>query len=361
MDATDAISPALVGAIVDGDADPHLLYGRDVAAATFHGITWDLHDLVTADRMPARPLARRWLAHLRTASLSESMKNATTASAVAEALNQGGVSALVYKGTALAAQSRGDWRGRDSQDVDILVAPEQVAAAHHVLTELNYARRDGQLGPPSRTMRYYECERTYDGAMATVDLHWRIDAAPGYLGLSFQELWSARERLEVDGLQVWTPGQVDALLISAVHGTRERWVRLRWALDAARQFSRLQGPQWSILAERSKRGAARSLHLALAIVQECGVSGLPWQASPRAATTARAFLEHGIAVGYGRAEYATTDSTSAWERRRGRAEVAPGLTVAIDDLTRAAVRQFLGSADLSLLPFRARPHSSPDP
>lgn len=359
MDTVDAINPAIVGAVVTGAADPNLLLGRDVAAATFHGIVWDIHKMVVEDRMPARPLARRWLAQLRGASLDESMKNATTATTVAAALDAGGVAALVYKGTALVAQTLGDWRGRDSQDVDILVAPEQVTAAHHILMDLNYVRRDGQLGPPSRSMRYYECERTYEGHMAPVDLHWRVDAAPGFLGLSFQELWDARERVAVEGLQVWTPGQVDALLISAVHGTRERWVRLRWALDVARQFRRLEGPQWSILAERSQRGAAKSLHLALAIVQQCGVEGLPWQASQRAAATAQAFLAHGIAVGYGRVEYVKAGTTSAWERRQGRVEVAPRLTVALDDLSRAALRQFLGSSDLSLVPFRGRAHSSP--
>ena len=354
MDATDAIEPAIVGAIVAEQPYPHLVRGKDVAAAVYHGLVWDLYRMVGLGRVEAVPPAQVWLSQLRAAHLVASMQNAATSTTVASALEAAGVQALVYKGTALAAQTTGDWKGRSSQDVDVLVAPQQVTAAHEILVGLNFARRDGKPGPPSWPLRYYECERTYDGALTTVDLHWRIDAAPGFLGLSFGELWSARQRVSAEGLRVWTPGPVDVVLITAVHGTRERWARLRWALDAAAQLGQLEVGHWSALAERSRRGAAKSLHLMLAVVEECGVTGLPWQASTRARLTAESFLRHAVEVGYGRADLAATTSSSAWERRRGRADVAPRVGVQLDDLSRAAVRQVLGSAELSLLPFRSR-------
>lgn len=324
----------------------------DLPALVHHGLAAETARLLRArpGEAPAELEAR--LGTLARQSVVAGMQVVATASRVADVLQQAGVDALVYKGPALAVLSVGEWSARSSVDVDVLVDARALAATHRALRAAGLRRADGVDGPPGRLTRYMECERSYRGLPSTIDLHWRVDSTPGYLDIAFPDLWARRTRVSHQGLEAWTPGPADALLITLVHGARSRWARLKWALDAVRQFERLVPEDWALARRLSERGARRALDLGLAVAEHCGAHALPEAPSAWARVLAARWLAEAVACAELSAEGLSPGA--ALGRRAERWHVADGLPTALDGLLRALLRQALGDQGKSVLWWRAR-------
>jgi Uncharacterised nucleotidyltransferase len=104
---------------------------------------------------------------------------------VTRALDAAAIPSIVLKGPTIARWLYGRSDPRGYSDSDLLVAPEQVAAAEAVLTDLGYARRYDIEGLPDWWLEHaHEWWRERDGVW--VDLH---DALPG-VGLDNGAAWS---------------------------------------------------------------------------------------------------------------------------------------------------------------------------
>lgn len=89
------------------------------------------------------------------------------------ALNVAGVEGVLLKGASLADWLYDDGTVRSYSDVDMLVAPDQVAAAERVLGELGFEA--GESLAPAETPHARPWQRARDAAV--LDLHWTLPGA----------------------------------------------------------------------------------------------------------------------------------------------------------------------------------------
>jgi hypothetical protein len=152
-----------------------------------------------------------------------------------EALEARGVRPLAFKGVVLSRILYGETGFRDSEDTDLLVAPEELPRANEALASLGYRPL---VAIPERSTALFRRKGHQvpwaDGTGAVVDLHWSL--APPYDDVRFEEA-GARERsvrVDIGGRAVTTLGDEDLLVYLCYHGCKSLWARLGWAADVAR-------------------------------------------------------------------------------------------------------------------------------
>lgn len=329
------LSPSVVGDIAHGTLAFVDLSEDDARALIRHDLAYPVCATidVQGSSIPAESDAL-----LRTAARLQALRSvsvAATATSTTKLLTDAGVRCIVYKGPALAVQTTGTFVGRGSADVDVLVDGRDTHTTDRALRSAGCVSRAGYKGAPSRWERYHRPERAYSGLPVTVDLHWRVDSAPGYFKSTFARAWLRGERLDLDGLQVMTFDRVDALLATAAHGAKERWWRWFWALDAVRQVEQLDEDLWPVARARSvESGTSRALDLCLAVAAECGAR-MPAGVEPSAGMVdiARAWFAHSSG-----ATPVEWSNAAALSRRKARWIIADSRRTAIDGFARAAAR-----------------------
>lgn len=184
---------------------------------------------------------------------------------------EAGIQVLAYKGSALSLQTTHSLTGRAPGDVDLLIRREDVAEVHTRLALLGWLP-DRQKLPAMGQRGWWAtqritCETTYRGTGPSVDLHWRLDPTQRNCNASFDELWERQRTVSGSGVELITLGLTDSLLLTAVHGTRERWMFGRQIVDATRQLAAWDGC-WDDLVRRAEDiGAKRSLGLAIGMAR----------------------------------------------------------------------------------------------
>ncbi len=328
------LTASLVGNIAHGAFDPSGMSGQDAADIVRHELAFATCASVDGQGLPPTSVPEV----LRTAAHRQAMRSiAVSASATraAAVLDAAGVRSLAIKGPALAVQTTGSWLGRGSADIDVLISPADCAPADLALRDAGCWSRAGYAGPPGRWERFHRGERVYLGLPATIDLHWRVDSGPGYFSTSFDDLWSRREAVEHDGLDVQSLDRVDALLVTAEHGAKERWVRWFWALDAVRQVEQLDPSLWPEVARRATiAGCVRAVDQCLGVALACGAR-LPEGIRPTASmeAAAAALLEASAA-----APSVEWSRRAALARRRQRWSMADRPAAATGSLARSVAR-----------------------
>jgi hypothetical protein len=157
-----------------------------------------------------------------------------------------GVGVIAVKGQALAVQTAGRADARGPGDVDLLVDPAQLVAAHRLLAASGWRPREGgQVDPGTWAWRHltrWGNALTYAGEAADVDLHWRLDRMPD-AHPPFGVLRARSEPVALGTSSVATLSRYDALRHLATH--REGWIWLRTLVDLrrlARSETALDGP-----------------------------------------------------------------------------------------------------------------------
>lgn len=205
-----------------------------------------------------------WLKGSAKATVAPLLRNAGSVSHVHEAFQAAGVQALNLKGVTLSLRTTGRLDGRISTDLDVLVAPESVAAAELALQGLGYtpcgARSHPFGGPHPRWAARTGHHVAYTHpSYTTVELHWEI-SQPGLLPWRFDHLWRRRQLIDIGAVPVPALGDVDELVYCGVHGSVHRYVRLAWLLDFVRLLRRFGHPGLDgAIATASSVGVLRSL------------------------------------------------------------------------------------------------------
>jgi hypothetical protein len=180
---------------------------------------------------------RSWHDRVRPLLMLQALETTRSVAVLADA----GVPALAVKGLALAVLSAGRVDARGAGDVDLLIAPEDLAAAHRALTAAGWSLEEGGRVEPGtwafRHVNRWGNALTYRGNGAPVDLHWRLEVTPGAYP-SARELWSRRVEVSLGTGTVPTLGAADALRHSAGH--REGWYLQRTLVDL-RRLARVEG------------------------------------------------------------------------------------------------------------------------
>lgn len=149
-----------------------------------------------------------------------------------------GLRVLTLKGPVLSAQIHGDFSWRQSTDLDLVVSPEDVAAADQLLRARGYERLipTADISPAQQARYLRRCPHYthyHHQRRIGVELHWRLLSNPGFLPLPFEELYAARQTVRVNQTGFATLSPVHLALHLCCHGAHHEWERLAWVYDLA--------------------------------------------------------------------------------------------------------------------------------
>ncbi|NJN65178.1 MAG: nucleotidyltransferase family protein, partial [Acidobacteria bacterium] len=124
--------------------------------------------------------------------------------AVADALRQGGLSFLVFKGVPLAATLYGDPVWRPAADVDLLVRPDDVDAASRIMTALGFTT---EWSAWYRRHHFHLIWKREDASLpsAVVELHWDLTAPTCGVRFPLDSWWRNARPMRVGNLELPVP------------------------------------------------------------------------------------------------------------------------------------------------------------
>jgi len=184
---------------------------------------------------------------------------------IIEKFRDQGVRVLVLRGPALAFSLYPDPAMRPSGDLDLLVLPEQVVQARHILESLGYKCLAKRF-EVARDFFREECfiHQNNPGNKFPVDLHWvHWELHPFFKGsenVDIEDLFQRAWKVETPTLAFETLHPVDYLIHSAIHLVmiHKNEMRLSWIYDTALLAQHLKVPNdWQTLQERSVAWKAR--------------------------------------------------------------------------------------------------------
>lgn len=176
-------------------------------------------------------------------------------------LHNEGVPTLAFKGPALAMAIYGDLALRHFQDLDLLIRRDHLRKAVDTMSGHGF-QITPQFSRPQMTPYWFRPENPRHVAVSEeiafrapdrsyfVDLHWQ-------LGHDFwrpfspdtEKMW---ERTEIHSLshgKVTAPCREDLFLALCYHGTKHRWLSLKWLVDIAELLRTAETLDWSRVEE----------------------------------------------------------------------------------------------------------------
>jgi hypothetical protein len=196
--------------------------------------------------------------------------------AVLAALRAAGVTALAIKGPVSAALAYGDLGLRAFADLDLLVAPADVAAAAACLEARGYLPRFAL--PPAWRARLVrsDSELLFEGPGGgrPVDLHWSLLPRGYSFTPAADGVFARRRTVRIGPDHVPTLAVEPTLLFLLLHGIKHDWRSLAWLCDVAELVRRHPGLDWdAVAAWSSESGRRRLIDVGLALAH--GLLGAP--------------------------------------------------------------------------------------
>jgi hypothetical protein len=197
-------------------------------------------------------------------------------------LENEGVPVLAFKGPSLAMAVYGGLSLRQCEDLDLVIHKEDLAKAVHLMTGWGFRAiptpRRPQIIPyrcrpenPRDVARGQEIPFCAPDSSYYADVHWQLgDIYWRPLSPDVEKLWERAERQDLPQGSVSTLCREDLFLALCAHGTRHRWLCLKWLVDIA-ELLRKAGPlDWSRIEEmiRVRPGAAASASVAIILVRD---------------------------------------------------------------------------------------------
>ena len=178
------------------------------------------------------------------------------------------ISAVPFKGPALAGAAYGNLAFRDFGDLDILVRRRDVPAAREILLSAG-------LSPYRRlSERQEELHLRHESAFEflgnnglVVELHWELTSWRSFFPLDPESLWTRLEPVTVAGRTLYTLPANELLLYLCAHGAKHQWQRLQWVCDIA-EYCQARDWPWTEILNRSASFGVRRLTLVAFSVAE---------------------------------------------------------------------------------------------
>ncbi len=195
------------------------------------------------------------MAAKQSASMMDTVKGLLVdqvAGQVVDALHQREVRPILLKGASFARWLYGDGGARPYSDVDLLVAPDQLATASEVLAGLGYVLRCPEAAPGEQAAHATNWDRPKS---PTIDLHNTMSARIGVGPAQCWELIAAQALPAVVG---GTPVEVLAPEAMALHVVLHAEVGKAKTLDdLGRALARLSLAEWQATLEMAQALDAR--------------------------------------------------------------------------------------------------------
>ncbi len=203
------------------------------------------HRLPVPERAALPPAVREHLTESARQTGRHALIRAAELVRIARLFGAAGIPFLSVKGPLLARFLYGDVGGRHAGDLDLLIAPDNLAQADAVLRAAGCRRSQPDFDLTPRQWREYqrlkhEFEYFNDTTGVRIEVEWRLEG----LGCqAFDEWLKAGARETLGGIELARlPAETEALYLF-VHGAGHEWFRLFWLVDVARLLAR-GGVDW---------------------------------------------------------------------------------------------------------------------
>lgn len=314
----DGARRARIAAVLERRLD----WDRAIRLAARHGLLPLLYQHL--DQVGRRQVPADTLAALRSAFVENTVRSLHLARELIALLRlfaEAGVTAVPYKGQAMAARLYGDPGLRQAGDLDILVAPEAYDAARRVLLARGYAPRHALSAAKRAIMRdRWHCEPFEHPAGFAVELHWAFTSWRLLGPLDLHTISPRLEHARLGGASLPTLGDEDLLLVLCIHGARHLWSRLEWVVNVAVLGERLDAAAWDrILGRATALGCQRAVLLGAVVAHR--ILDMPLPAAVLARVESDRALAHLHEVSWrvlldDADEPERTGAAWAWQRER---------------------------------------------
>jgi len=198
---------------------------------------------------------RRLFNHLQADNLCELLKS----------LEQAGIPAIPFKGPVLAVTIYDDIALREFHDVDFLIGEKDISGTLSVLDGLAYERTTGLSAAQEAAYQRYGGQEICFGGELPIEPHWAFAPRTYAVDLDYSSLWSRIRPIPFNGRTVSGFADEDLLCL---HGTKEKWHKLKWVADVAYFVPTHSELDWSVVHERaSQMGTLRMVQLGLSLCQ----------------------------------------------------------------------------------------------
>ena len=199
-----------------------------------------------------------------------------------QALNDNGISAIPYKGPAIALKLYGHVARRQFCDLDLLVRADDVWKVDRVMEAQGFTPHSIIPEATRAAFRRQDYVRLFhrDNGRTLVEVHWGI--APRYFGIPFDAdaVWSRLEPMSLQGATVFMPCAEDLLIMLCVHGARHGWDKLEGICAVAALTRCTPHLDWEDVWRRSREmHCRRILGLALLLAHGLFEIALPPEAA----------------------------------------------------------------------------------
>ena len=215
-------------------------------------------------------------------SCANNYRLATQLVSLTSLLESEGVSVLSFKGPSLAMAVYGGLSLRQCNDLDLVIRKDQLLQGAHLMKGWGFQATPTPARPqirpyfcrpdnPRHVERGKEIEfRSPDGTFY-VDLHWQLgDRFWRCFAPDVEKLWDRAARQDLPQGSVSTPCREDLFLALCAHGTRHRWLCLKWLLDVAELLRKAGTLDWSRIEEmaRIRPGAGAAANVAVILARD---------------------------------------------------------------------------------------------
>lgn len=286
---------ARVKELATGDLDWDYL----LQLADRHGLQpllyWHLNEVCAAS-VPERQLQLLRVAFQRVSALNIFLTHELRR--LLSLFAENNITAVPYKGPALALQLYGNVALRQFSDLDIMVHPRDVLGARDLLLAEDYALfpplTEGQQAVMLRT----QCNLpfTRERNRLVVELHWKVSAPHFARPFDTAGFWGRLGDAKLDDVNIKLPAPEDLMLALCVHGSKHLWERLAWICDIAGLIESKPELNWRrLVAQARDTGSERMLFLGLQLAKDLLDAPLPVDVGKAvAADHALASLAHDV-------------------------------------------------------------------
>lgn len=188
---------------------------------------------------------------------------------------------VAFKGPALAQQAFGDTTIRTFSDLDLIVSPDQLAAATKVLlsmglepmpartsAELTDLLDSGLLTRLTHEHTFVKTKSPVKDMPLRVDLHWNV-APISFERIEYADIAAESEMVTICGQQVNTLSAERCLVALAIHATKHQFADLKWLVDIA-ELAQRRNLDWQKI-DRIARSWQATQMVDLAMFLACGL------------------------------------------------------------------------------------------
>ncbi len=191
-------------------------------------------------------------------------------------LESHGISAVPFKGPALAVRLYGDLSLRGFGDLDIMIREPDALRARRLLIDRGYAPASVETGDLNQFLHERHELLLYraDGKVR-VDLHWRFTNRAACLAGDPERFLQYLETILVSGEEVRSLRLETYLLLLSMHAAKHRWVQLKFVCDIA-EILAVPDLDWHfVLKEADDLGLKRALGTGLLLARGLLGAALP--------------------------------------------------------------------------------------